>query len=43
MALWMLSILLKQLAVYFEEGKRKFDPKRKRSPRKDADEDEKRD
>ncbi len=43
MALWMLSILLKQLAVYFEEGRRKFDPKRKRSPRKDADEDEKRD
>lgn len=43
LALWMLSILLKQLAVYFEEGRRKFDPKRKRSPRKDIDKDEKRD
>ena len=43
LALWILSILLKQLAVYFEEGRRKFDPKRKRSPRKDIDKDEKRD
>ena len=40
-ALWMLSILLKQLAIYFEEGRRKFDPKRKRSPRKKTEEDEK--
>lgn len=31
LALWMLSILLKQLLVYIEEGRRKFDPKRRRS------------